>query len=499
MLDRIADDFDETRMRPHGRGSGTMKDYEGYDALGLADLVKRGETSAEALLDEAISRVEARDGQIGAVVVQMFDEARAAIEAGLPKGVFEGVPFLLKDLHLAWPGVALTNGSQLFADYVPSVESELVARYRKSGLVVFGKTHSPEYGLTTSSESRLYGQTRNPWSPEHTAGGSSGGASAAVSAGYLPLANASDGGGSIRIPASCCGLFGMKPTRGRTPLGPLSGEGWAGMSAVHAVSRSVRDSAALLDVTAGPDVGAPYAAQPPVRPFLEEVARKPGPLRIAIQTSAWNGIEPHADCVAALEDAASLCRDLGHVVEDAPFSVDPTVLAPATLTILSASTRVMMEQRAAVLGRPLREDDVEPGTWALAGLAQSRSATDYVSAVQTIHATGRRLAQHLENYDVILSPTMATPPHPLGLLSLSNPDRNAQGIAILQTVGYTQLANATGHPAMSVPLFWNDVGLPIGVQFLGRMNEEGLLFALAGQIEAARPWFDRMPDLGRVA
>jgi len=470
-----------------------MKDYEQYDGLGLAELVKRGETSAEALLEAAISRIEARDEDVGAVVIRMFEEARKTVAAGVPKGPFEGVPFLLKDLHLAWPGVLLTNGSKLFADFVPEVESELVARYRKAGLVVFGKTHSPEYGLTTSSESRLFGQTRNPWNLEHTSGGSSGGASAAVAAGYLPLANASDGGGSIRIPASCCGLFGMKPTRGRTPLGPSSGEGWAGMSAVHAVSRSVRDSAALLDATAGPDLGAPYAAQPPTRAFLDEVSRTPGRLRIAVQTQAWNGIEPHADCLAALEDAAALCRDLGHEVEEAPFVVDPAILAPATIAILSASTRAMMEQRAEALGRPLREDDVESGTWALASLSQKFSATDYVKAVQTIHATGRAFARHLESYDTVLSPTMAAPPQPLGVLSLSNPDRATQGAAVLQTVGYTQLANATGHPAMSVPLFWNDAGLPIGIQFMGRMNQEGLLFQLAGQIEAARPWFERRP------
>jgi len=471
-----------------------MKDYEQYDALGLVELVKRRETSAEALLEAAISRTEARDGEVNAVVIRMFEEARKTVAAGVPDGPFQGVPFLLKDLHLAWPGVRLTNGSKLFSDFIPEVESELVARYRKAGLVVFGKTHSPEFGLTTSSEAVLFGQTRNPWNLEHTAGGSSGGASAAVAAGYLPLANASDGGGSIRIPASCCGLFGMKPTRGRTPLGPNSGEGWAGMSAVHAVSRSVRDSAALLDATAGPDLGAPYAAQPPNRPFLDEVSQAPGRLRISIQRQPWNGTEPHKDCLAALEDAVALCRDLGHEVEEAPFEVDSTILAPATLTILSASTRAMMEQRAEVLGRPLAEDDVEPGTWALANLSQRYGSTDYVRAVQTIHATGRALARHLQSYDMVLSPTMATPPHPLGLLSLSNPDRAAQGAAILKTVGYTQLANATGHPAMSVPLVWNDAGLPIGIQFMGRMNEEGLLFRLAGQIEVARPWFDRMPD-----
>jgi Asp-tRNA(Asn)/Glu-tRNA(Gln) amidotransferase A subunit family amidase len=291
----------------------------------------------------------------------------------------------------------------------------------------------------------------------------------------------------------------MKPTRGRTPLGPLSGEGWAGMSAVHAVSRSVRDSAALLDATAGPDLGAPYAAQPPKRPFLEEVRLTPGKLRIAVQTQAWNGFDPHADCLSALADAVALCRDLGHLVEEAPFHVDPSSLAPATLTILSSSTRAMMEDRAKELGRPLQPDDVEPGTWALSSLSKERSAIDYVSAVRTIHATGRALARHLEHYDAILSPTMAMPPHPLGLLSLSNTDYAAQGRAILQTVGYTQLANATGHPAMSVPLFWNQDGLPIGVQFMGRMNDEATLFQLAGQLETVRPWFDRCPDLSRLA
>jgi len=475
-----------------------FKEYEEYDGLGLAELVKRREVSADDLLDSAIERTEARNGALGAVVIRMYEIAREAIANGIQPGPFEGVPFLLKDLHLSWPGVPLSNGSKLFQDYVPDVESELVARYRKAGLVVFGKTHSPEYGLTTSTESQLFGQTHNPWNLGHTSGGSSGGASAAVAGGLLPLANASDGGGSIRIPASCCGLFGMKPTRGRTPLGPSSGEGWSGLSAVHAVSRSVRDSAALLDATSGGDLGAPYAAQPPLRPFHDEVATSPGKLRIAVQTQAWNGFDPDPDCLAALDDAKRLCQELGHEVEEAPFEVDPARLAPATLTILSASTLAMMEERAEKLGRPLSEDDVEPGTWALSALARQRSATHYVNALKTIHAVGRELAGHLESYDAILSPTMAAPPVPLGVLSLSNPNREEQGPALLRSVGYTQLANAAGNPAMSVPLFWSDSGLPIGVQFMGRMNDEATLFRLAGQLETARPWFDRRPDIASL-
>jgi amidase len=475
-----------------------VEDYEEFDALGLAELVKRGDVSAEDLLEAAIARTLARDEVLGSVVFRMFDIARRAVSEGVPSGPFEGVPFLLKDLHLSWPGVPLTNGSRLFEDHVPDFESALVARYRRAGLVVFGKTHSPEYGLTTSTESRLHGVSRNPWDVERTSGGSSGGASSAVAGGLVPMANASDGGGSIRIPASCCGLFGLKPTRGRTPLGPGSGEGWAGMSAVHAVSRSVRDNAALLDATAGPDLGAPYAAQPPERPFLDEVSRAPGKLKIAVQTRTWNGLDPHPDCLAALKDAEELCRDLGHEVEEGPFSVDPAVLGPATLTIISASTRATMEARADALGRPLSEDDVEPGTWALSRIGRERSASDYVEAVQTIHRTGRALARHLEKYDVILSPTMAAPPVPLGVLSLSSANSAEQGAALLRSVGYTQLANVAGNPAMSVPLYWNEAGLPIGIQFIGRMNDEATLFRLAGQLEKARPWFRHRPDLAAV-
>lgn len=485
-----------------------MKDYESYDGLGLAELVKKGEVDAQSLLDAAIERAERLEPTLGTIVFRMFEEAREAIRAGLPKGPFEGVPFLLKDLHLAWPGVPMTNGSKLFEDFVPDVESELVTRYRAAGLVVFGKTHSPEFGLTTSTESRLYGQTRNPWNPAHTSGGSSGGSSAAVAAGYTPLANASDGGGSIRIPAACCGLFGLKPTRGQTPAGPLAGEGWSGMACVHAVTRSVRDSAALLDATAGVGFGAPYAAQPSAESYLAATQRDPGRLRIAVQTQAWNDFEPDADCQAALEDAAELCASLGHEVVHEPFRVDPAKLGLATMTIITAQTLQTIEERAAALGRPPQEDDVEPVTWELAQIAHSRSAAHYVDALQTIHRTGLELARFLQRFDVILSPTMATAPLPLGVLSLSNPDRDARAQALLQTVGYTQLANAAGNPSMSVPLYWahpeagraaTDPGsLPIGVQFTGRLDDESTLYALAAQLETARPWFDRRADMGAL-
>ncbi len=309
----------------------------------------------------------------------------------------------------------------------------------------------------------------------------------------MPLANASDGGGSIRVPASCCGLFGLKPTRGRTPLGPDAGEGWSGMSCVHAVSRSVRDSAALLDATCGADLGAPYAAQPPARAFLAEVGAPPGQLRIALQTRTWNGAETHPDCALAARDAAKLCESLGHVVEEAPFSIDADALRIATLTIISADIAAKLEDRAAALGHASAEGAVEKGTWLLSQLVKSRDPAAHLRAVRGIHRVGRELARFLLDYDVVLSPTMGLPPPALGVLSLSADDMQRQTATLMQAVGYTQLANAAGNPAMSVPLFWNGEGLPIGVQFMGRMNDEATLFRLAAQLEAIRPWFERRP------
>jgi len=472
-----------------------VEEYESYDGLGLAELVRKGETQPKELLDAALERMERHEPALNAVPIPMIEEARAALEAGLPEGPFTGVPFLLKDLHLYWAGVRTTNGSQLFAEHVPDHDSALTERYRAAGLVTFGKSLSPEFGITPTSESIQFGDTHNPWNPAHSAGGSSGGAAAAVAAGYLPLANASDGGGSIRIPAAACGLFGMKPTRGRTPMGPDVGEGWAGMSIVHAVSRSVRDNAALLDATAGPDLGAPYVAPPPVRPYLDEVSRPPGRLRIALQRSTWNGTPTHADCITAVEDVAQLCEELGHDVVEATLEIDADAMRRASMTILPASLLVSLEDRAEALGRELEESDVEAGTWGMAMAGRGRSAADYVRAVKGIHHIGRQVARFQANYDVILTPTMALPPTPLGTLSLSSPNPGANIEALLQTIGFCQVFNASGSPAMSVPLTWNEAGLPIGIQFAGRFGDEGTLFRLAGQLEQARPWFDRRPPI----
>jgi amidase/6-aminohexanoate-cyclic-dimer hydrolase len=472
-----------------------VNEYESYDALGLAELIRKGEAKPSEILEAAIARLEERNPKLNAVVIPMIDEARAAAAGDLPDGPFRGVPFLLKDLHLLASGARTSFGCRLFEDFVADHDSEIVTRYRKAGLVIFGKTASPEFGLTTTTESKLFGETRNPWNSDYTSGGSSGGAAAAVAAGIVPLANASDGGGSIRIPASCCGLFGMKPTRARTPAGPDAGEGWSGMSAVHAVSRSVRDSAALLDVSGGPDLGAPYWAPPPERPYLEEVGRSAGRLRIAFQSASFNDVETHPDCVAAVAEASRLCAELGHEVEETSLSIDAETFRQATGTIIAANLRATVEDRAATLGREFAADDLEPVTHAMATGAAETGAAEYARSIGVIHGIGRQVARFLERFDALLTPTMATPPLPLGVLSLSNPDFGEFLGNLLKTIGFTQLFNAAGNPAMSVPLAWNDAGLPVGVQFGGRFGDEATLFRLAGQLEQAQPWFDRRPTL----
>jgi Asp-tRNA(Asn)/Glu-tRNA(Gln) amidotransferase A subunit family amidase len=466
-------------------------DYESYDALALALLVQKRELSPRELLEAALERAARRNPAVNAIPIPMHEEARRVAEAP-PEGPFRGVPFLLKDLYAMYPGVRTTHGSRLFADHVPDHENELVARYRRAGLVIFGKSASPEFGITTSTESALFGPTRNPWNLEHSAGGSSGGAAAAVAAGILPAAHASDGGGSIRIPASCCGLFGLKPSRGRIPFGPDAGEGWSGMSTAHAVTRSVRDSAALLDVVQGEDLGAPYASPPRKRPFLAEVGAPPGRLRIALQLTSFNGSDTHPDCAAAARDAAKLCAELGHEVEEATLAIDAAAFGRASQVIIAANLRASVLERLAALGRELRDDDLEPATRLMFEAAKGADAAEYARAIRVIHALGRQVSRFLQERDLLLTPTLGTPPLPLGRLALTNPGTDFMR-DLLQTVGYTQLLNASGHPAMSVPLAWNAAGLPIGVQFVARFGDEATLFRLAAQLEQARPWFRRRP------
>jgi len=472
------------------------EEFERQDGLGLADLVRRGEVSAAELLDAAIARVEACNPELNAVVSRLYDQARAAIAAGLPDGPFTGVPYLLKDLGAHYTGAVTSYGSSLFKDFVVDHDSEITSRLKRAGLVIFGKTNTPEMGLAPSTEPRLFGPTRNPWSLSHSAGGSSGGAAAAVASGMTPMAHASDGGGSIRIPASCCGIFGLKPTRARNPMGPDQGEGWGGASTAHAVTRTVRDSAALLDATSGPDIGDPYWAPPPPRPFLDEVGRDPGRLRVALATAPWNGEPVDPECEQAARQAARLCERLGHHVEEARPEIDAKALGSASFIVVCANIRAALEARAAVLGREPVASDVERLTWARATDGHRARASDYAKSIGVMHRAGRQVARFFTRYDILLTPTMCRPPQPLGVLDLMTEDEDAYTRAVLGSIAFTSLFNAAGNPAMSVPLAWSRAGLPIGVQFVAPFGEEGALFRLGAQLEAAEPWFDRRPPPG---
>lgn len=471
-----------------------MNEYESYDALGLADLVRRREASPSELLDSALSLTERRNGSLNAVVWADPERARRAIADGLPQGPFHGVPFLVKDISAPVQGFRSTAGSRLFAGHVADADSDLVRRHKAGGFVIFGLTTTPELGMNPTSEAALYGPpTRNPWDLSRSAGGSSGGAAAAVAAGIVPLAHASDGAGSIRTPASSCGLFGLKPTRGRNPMGPKIGESWGGLGVAHAVSRTVRDSAALLDATHGGDPGAPYAAPDPGGSFLDAAMRPPSSLRIGLVEAMPGGSPVHADCLAALHEAAGLCADLGHHVEPARYpDVDYEALFQAHCLVIAAGSAASIDAETARRGRPLRDGEVEFSTHDAAAFARRCSAVDYGKAVGAFHAVGRQMAVLLRRFDVLLTPTLAEPPAELGRFVTSLPFIELRR-KVAAYAGFLPTANYTGQPAVTVPLYWNENDLPIGTQVLGPFGGERLLLALAGQLEMARPWFHRRP------
>ncbi|HKZ06513.1 MAG TPA: amidase [Methylomirabilota bacterium] len=473
-----------------------MDPFVNLDALAQADLVRRGEVTPLELVEAAIRRAERLNPQLNAVVTPMYEEARRLATAPLPAGPFAGVPFLLKDLLAEYAGVPLTEGSAFLAKrYTPRQDSDLVARHRRGGLVVIGKTNTPELGIVPTTEPRLFGPARNPWNLGRTPGGSSGGSAAAVAARIVPMAHANDGGGSIRIPAACCGLFGLKPTRGRNPLGPAYGDVFSGLVAEHAVTRSVRDSAVLLDATAGPALGDPYHAPPPAGPYADEVGRPPGRLRIAFTRVAPGGAAVHADCVAAVEDAARLAESLGHhVVEGAP-ALDGERLTPAFFTLWAAGCAWSVADWGRRIGQAPAAEHFEPLTWALVEMGARRSAADYLLAVQDLQRVARDVARFFETVDVWLTPTLAEPPLPLGAFD-ATPDDPIRGLRRSASfVPFTPIVNATGQPAMNTPLYWNAAALPIGTHWVGRFGDEATLFRLAAQLEAARPWGNRRPPV----
>jgi len=494
-----------------------IAEYGRLDGLALADLVHRRELTPAELLEEAIARAERVNPRIGAIVTPLYERARKEAATAAIDGPFAGLPLLLKDLDAALAGAPQAAGSRLLANYVPARDSTIVERFRRAGAIVFGKTATPELGMVPYTEPKAYGPTRNPWNLELTPGGSSGGAAAAVAAGIVPLAHANDGGGSIRIPASCCGLFGLKPTRGRTPVGPDHTQLWSGLAIAHVVSRSVRDSAAMLDAIAGPEPTSPYFAPPVARPFLDEVGAPPGRLRVALtKRGVAAAVPPHADCVAAADDAARLLADLGHDVDEVDMQVDGdefgrNFFAHACVEIAAIVARV--EQ---MRGRRAARDELETSTAIAAILGRQMSAVSAVLARDSLDVVARRAADVYAGYDVVLSPTLGLPPAPLGALAARGAEAFAQDAVVALHLGFllrvpgvinaslrrvfrfmpfTPLANVTGQPAMSVPLHWNAAGVPIGVHFQARLGDEATLFRLAAQLETARPWRDRRPPV----
>jgi amidase len=471
-------------------------EYESFDALGLAELVRSRQVSAGELLDAAIERIEARDGMIGAIVFRMYDEARRAIDTGLPDGPFTGVPFALKDLAVFAKGVPTTSASRLFKDFVPDHDSTLTARYRRAGLVILAKSKTPELGLSVTTEPTLYGPTHNPWNLAYSPGGSSGGSAAAVAAGYMPMAHATDGGGSIRIPAAFCGLFGLKPSRGRISAAPDFGEALAGMATSHCVSWSVRDSAALLDATAGPVPGDPYAAPPLARPLLDEVGVPPGQLRIALCTTDFLGNTVDSECVATARAAAALCESLGHRIEETRPDLHDLSPLEAWRVIPSTNLYVNATARAKALGRELQADDLEPLNRAWLEAGRRYTAADYLRTMSLMHALARRVGDFLEKYDLILTPALGQPSLKLGVVETSGSDVDRHVLHLFEKIApHTALFNQTGGAAMTVPLGSTTDGLPVAVQFAGRLGDEPRLIRLAAQIEEARPWFKARPKL----
>lgn len=465
------------------------------DATAQAELVRTGQAKPIELVEAAIARIERLNPALNAVVTPMFEQARDAARGSVLQGPFQGVPFVLKDLLASYAGVRLSGGSAFMKEFVPDHDSELVARHKRAGLIVVGKTNTPEFGLLATTEPRLFGPCHNPWDPSRSPGGSSGGSGVAVAAGMVPMAHGNDGGGSIRIPASCCGLFGLKPTRARNPLGPDFGDIMGGLAVEHGLTRSVRDSAALLDATSGPDVGDPYFAPPPARPFLREVGAEPGKLRIAFTTVAPTGVPIHPDCVAAVQDAARLCSELGHEVSQGAPSFDAERFRTCFLTLWSVGCARAIDGNAMLTGRKASPNDFEELTWALAEQGRAVKASDYLLVVAALQFLSRQIARFFVDHDVWLTPVLAEPPLPLGSFDPKpgNPFYGLQRATAF--VPFTPICNVTGQPAMSVPLYWNAEGLPIGTHFVGRFGDEATLFRLASQLETARPWAGRKPKL----
>ncbi len=494
----------------------TFEEYRKHDAVALAELVKKKEVTSAELLEIAIKRTEEVNPKINAVVTPCYDLAKEQLKNTNGNTVFGGIPYLMKDLGPELKGVRHTMGTRFMQDYIAKEDSVVTQRVKKSGLIIFGKTNTPEFGLTPYTESELLKPARNPWNTDHTTGGSSGGSGAAVAAGIVPIASANDGGGSIRIPASCNGLFGMKPSRGRVTLGFQNGELWGGAVCEGAVSRSVRDSALYLDMIQGSAPGEPYSIQQPEKPYFEEIKSEPGKLKIAFSLEHPMGRRQDEENIAAINNTVKLLQELGHEVNEIPLPYKKELLTEILYTMVLGETSATIDYLGEVNNKKPRVKDFEPNTWLLYKLGKLFSARDYALAKLKWNETTRKMGILGEKYDALLTPTLGMKPFKIGSLQNNKIEDgalrtlNALGLTslikgtgiiektatkIFSWIPYAPLANITGQPSMTVPLHWSKENLPVGVMFTGRLNDEATLFRLAAQLEKAQPWFDKVPTI----
>lgn len=501
-------------MAPVSAPAPAAGDYTDLDATALAERIRSGAVAPLELVDTAIAAIERVNPTLNAIVHRMYEKARAAARDArkLPEGPFRGVPFVVKDLDGAVAGEPYTMSSRHLQHYVPDHDAEIISRMKRAGVVIIAKTNTPELGILGVTEPELHGATRNPWDPSRTPGGSSGGTAALVAARAVPMGHGGDGGGSIRIPASACGLFGLKTTRGRNPVGPDHGELWGGYVQPGVLTRSVRDAAAMLDATQGPEIGAPYQVLPPVRPYLQEIGAPVGRLRIAFSKGSLYGKTIDDDCASAVESTAKLLSQLGHDVVEAtpPFDRDEVVAAYFVQIAVGIASEI--DEAACLTGRPATPRGFEPGSWLLGQIGRKLPAVDLQRSRATSMRLGRTLATFFEHHDVFVCATIAGLPPKIGELALKPAQRfglaalralpakklldavlSRLGAEHLERTPNTMMFNQTGQPAMSVPLYWSAEGLPVGVQFAARFGDEATLFRLAAQLEAARPWAQRKP------
>ena len=475
----------------------SLSDYTSYDGLGLAALVAKKEVTPKELLDAALAAVAKVNPKINAVLQTLPEMAAAELVSRAPSGPFAGVPFVIKELVLHAKGVRLDSGCRLAQGIVPPADSELMARFRRAGLVLMGTTQTPELGYNPTTETVLHGPVHNPWDLGRSAGGSSGGSGASVAAGILPVAHANDGGGSIRIPASCNGLVGLKPTRDRVPTGPDYADPLCGLAIEFAVTRTVRDAAALLDAVAGPDIGAPGHIAPPARPYAQEVGAPAGKLRIAWTATPASGEKADPECVKAVHETVRTLEDLGHTLIEGGPKYDWDAFLNNVHPIWAAFTALSVDFSTMQTGRKPGPDNLEAVTLACYEDGKRISAVELLVAQAYHNTLSRSVGGFFQTVDALVTPTIARPPAPLGEMNQNQAGMSAMEWTrkVFAYCPFTPLFNTTGQPAISLPLYWTPTGLPIGVQIAGRFGDEATLIRLASQLEQARPWSKRKPPV----